>query len=69
MYSPISNEPPLAGVELVPGDVLRSEFGRMKRTVVSVEHDGVILRSTNGVTGVIPLDSIRRFWRKVGSAS
>lgn len=67
MYSPISNEAPLADVALEPGDVLRSEFGRTKRIVVAVDEKTVVLRSNGGSAEVLPIASVRRFWRKIGS--
>ncbi|MBX9035201.1 hypothetical protein [Gordonibacter massiliensis (ex Traore et al. 2017)] len=67
MFVPVSDASPLADAELAPGDILRSEYGRTVRTVVSVEGDDVVVRTPKGSIEAIPLQSVRRFWRKIGA--
>lgn len=63
---PITRAQVRADEEISPGDIVRSEYGRTVRTIVSVDGDDVILRGPRGAVDVIPVRSLRQFWRKIG---
>lgn len=69
MYGLHSQGYSISEADLTPGDILRSEFGRTKRTVVAIDGDDVILRTPAGLVETIPVKSACQFWRRIGTAS
>lgn len=66
MVDPVVRAQVIADEEIVPGDIVRSKYGRTVRTIVDIDGDNVMLRGSRGAVDVIPARSIRQFWRKIG---
>lgn len=53
--------------EIRPGDIVRSLYGRSVRAVLCVTEIDAVLRTPTGKAESVPLNALRRFWRKVGT--